>query len=593
MKTNHKKLLNPLGFATSLMMTGLFAATTYAGVVTYTPPKHIFSVNDVMCGTSTRTDDYGAACLSPEMILNEKDGEYYYGIDSDFGYDVADFDFEIFQDPRLRDGTYTEGMVHDVLDPVTGEVIGVKAVTEVTPRWKAGALKGEWLAGLGGLSVKGASEHYRVMDHVLNADGMPPLIEAEFSIPGDRSSDIANVADFSTRMKDDGKILFMWGNLNKRPTNLELYTQIPLPDAWKQPAANYDVKSAKLIIEHRITTSPNDQIRPEDFENENATGILPSYTICPEEPLSAPGACAGLPVGAWVSAVDAIEGDGDIIPAGTVLKDPSLILQEGTAGYYPSSDLVKGLTNAWFTSLDRDPFGGLNPRYRLTSSKYGQDNPGVEIPQYEAGMRYTTTIDLLSIMADDTDDGIDNPTPVLAQSANWKDYLDVNPEKLDFTDDDLTVDGCPLSDDFDLMLYIKGEYSGTEVYNAQLVIEYEDPAYEEPPADQVDDAIYALNVPKRMRPAATADFAVQVWNEMDTVSSGLLEIVVTDALNPENPEVFTTSYSTTLAGVPTGIFYTYTAPDYKTTLTVTASLTPDGTEVDPSDNVAVSTIVVK
>jgi len=572
MKTSRKQSIKPLALAASILMSGLFVANAYAGVVTYTPPKHIFSINDVKCGSSLSPDDYGTACLSQETILNEKDGEYYYGIDSDFGYNVEDFNWILPQTPRLRDGVYTEGMIHDVLDPVTGETIGVKAVTEVTKRWKAGPLKGEWLAGLGGLSVKGATEHYRVMDNVLNADWMPPLVAAELATPGDPSSEIINVADFGTRMKDDGKILFMWGNLNKKPTDLELFTTIPVPDAWKAPGANFDVLSAKLIVEHRITTSPNDQIRPEDFENESATGILPSYNVLPD--------------GSWVSAVDALAGDGSFIPAGTILKSPALVVSPGETGYYPSSDLVYGLTNAWFTSLDRDPFGGLNPRYRLTSSKYGQDNPGVEIPQYEAGQRYTTTIDLLSILDDEGHS-------VLAQSANWYDYLDVNPEKGDLIDDDFTIDGCPLSPDFDLMLYIKGEYSGTEVYNAQLVIEYEDPDYTEPPVDQVDDAIYVFNTPNRLKPNATGTFAVQIWNEMDTVSTGMLDIVVTDVNSGAVIDTYSTQYTTTLAGVPIGYTYDFQAPDYKTTLSVTATLTPDGTEVDPGDNTATNTVVIK
>lgn len=572
MKPNRKQLLKPFALASSLLMTGLFAANTFAGVVTYSPPKHVFSVNDVKCGNSLDPADYGAACLSPEMILNEKDGEYYYGIDSDFGYDVADFDWIMPLTPRDRDGIYTEGMVHDVLDPVTGEVMGVKAVTEITKRWKAGPLKGEWLAGLGGLSVKGATEHYRVMDNVLNADWMPALVQAELLDPDDPSSEIINVADFGTRMKDDGKILFMWGNLNKKPTNLELFTTIAVPDAWKVPGANYNVLSAKLIVEHRITTSPNDQIRPEDFENEKATGILPSYNVLPD--------------GSWVSAVDALAGDGTLIPAGTVLKSPALIVAPGEEGYYPSSDLVYGLTNAWFTSLDRDPFGGQNPRYRLTSSKYGQDNPGVEIPQYEAGQRYTTTIDLLSIQDDDGNS-------VLAHSANWYDYLDINEDKGDLIDDDFTIDGCPLSPDFDLMLFIKGEYSGTEVYNAQLVIEYEDPDYNEPPADQVDDAIYVFNTPSRLKPNAVGTFVVQIWNEMDTVSTGMLELVVTDVNTGAVIDTYTTQYTTTLAGVPIGYSYDFQAPANKTTLSVTATLIPDGTEVDPSDNSATNTIVIK
>jgi len=578
-----KKSFKQLSVALALGMVGLTASSAFAGTVTYSSPKHIFNINDVQCGNTGSANDYGTACLSPSLILNEKDGLYYYGIDSDYGYDVQDFNFVLPTEPRLRDGVYEEGMVQNLLDDF-GNTIGIKTVTQITARWKAGPLRGEWLAGLGGLSVKGASEKYRVMDHVLNAEWMPPLIEAQFAIPGDPSSETLNVADFSTRMKDDGKILFMWGNLNKEPTELRLFTTMPLPAAWYEEGANYTVTSAKLIVKHKITTSPNDQIRPEDFENENATGILPQYIICPEEPITAPGACAGLPAGAWVSAVDSIEGDEDFIPAGTLLRSPDLIVPEGTTGYYPSADLVKGYTNAWFTTLDRDPFGGDNPRYRLKSSKYGQDIPGVEIPQYTAGEMTTTTIDLLTIY-DDAGNSI------LAQSANWKDYLDVNPEKFDLVDDNFTADGCKLSNDFDLMLYSKGEYSGTEIYDAQLVLTYEDPNYNEPPADQVDVSISAVNLPK-VRIDGTGEIVVLVKNELMDVATGTLYIVVEDQ-NGVELNSYSIPFETTPTGTDKGYILTWTAPSYKTVVKATATAVADGTDVDPSDNSASSTVLVK
>ena len=33
------------------------------------------------------------------------------------------------------------------------------------------------------------------------------------------------------------------------------------------------------MVNHHITNNPNDQLRPEDLENEAATGRKPSYTI--------------------------------------------------------------------------------------------------------------------------------------------------------------------------------------------------------------------------------------------------------------------------------------------------------------------------
>lgn len=155
---------------------------------------------------------------------------------------------------------------------------------------------------------------------------------------------------------------------------------------------------------HKITNNPNDQIRPEDLENEGATGRQPRYMIDAD--------------GKYVSLEDCYEGDGDLIPgdegefepeeipAGTVLKQ-TLPLQgdKDSIPNTPSEDLSKLYTNAWYTTIDRDPFEWSylpldrdpnvfdfigreipdvnaelelvsGPRWRLKSNKFGQDIPG-------------------------------------------------------------------------------------------------------------------------------------------------------------------------------------------------------------------------
>ena len=58
-----------------------------------------------------------------------------------------------------------------------------------------------------------------------------------------------------------------------------------LPDEWSTPDADngllplYRITAAKLVTNHTITNNPNDQIRPEDYENELAIGQLPTYAI--------------------------------------------------------------------------------------------------------------------------------------------------------------------------------------------------------------------------------------------------------------------------------------------------------------------------
>ena len=451
----------------------LAAGAADAATRVYTSPKYVFSLNDVQCDTNLT----GTACLettNPQINADFfKDSYTHYGIDSAYGFNVRDFDPSVAMYPRPRDGVFEEGYVANILD-ATGNVIGIDCKNDETPGYLTGMLKGEVMAGLGGLDVKAGSEHYCVMDHVCNAPWMPPLVEVTTD---PATGEPTNLGDYTTRMKDDGKILYQWGNFKKRPTTLRLYKQIPLPAEWKVPGANYKITKATLTITHRITTSPNDQIRPEDFENEWATGIKPGYTVDA--------------AGRWLSDKDAFEGDGDFIPAGTVLRDPALIdLVNGR-----SVDQWLGFTNAWYTSLDRDPFGGDNPRYRLKSSKFGQDIPGVEIPWYVKGTLATTTIDLLAWNATDpiTHAPMDPPVPSpLTDSANWNNYLDLNPfDPADTVPDGLSwAEGSPLTPDFDLILFVKGEYSGTEIMDAQLAIEWDDaatvPGEEPPPAADPD-----------------------------------------------------------------------------------------------------------
>src|SRR5690606_23881088 len=97
------------------------------------------------------------------------------------------------------------------------------------------------------------------------------------------------------------------------------------------------VTKAQLRVKHSITNNPNDQIRPEDWENEGATGLVPEYEVADD--------------GTWRSTRGCYEGDGDFIPAGTVLRDPSLAIPGAL-----SSDLAGGYSNAWYTTIDRDPF---------------------------------------------------------------------------------------------------------------------------------------------------------------------------------------------------------------------------------------------
>ncbi|MDV7144278.1 hypothetical protein R3X27_16455 [Tropicimonas sp. TH_r6] len=128
--------------------------------------------------------------------------------------------------------------------------------------------------------------------------------------------DIAYGDDYSVTLKDDGKLLYRWGNAIKRPNDVRIDAKIELPDEWSDDANGdgladlFIVSAAELVVNHTVTNNPNDQIRPEDFENEAAIGTLPTYEVNE--------------LGQWVSTDGYYAGDGTFYPAGTVLRDPAL-----------------------------------------------------------------------------------------------------------------------------------------------------------------------------------------------------------------------------------------------------------------------------
>ena len=429
-----------------------------------------------------------------------------------------------------------------------------------TADWKTGPLAGEWLMGLGALKSKAATEQLVVLDHMMRDPADPnPLQEG---------------IDYNTRMKDDGKLLYFWGNYNKEPTPIFIYANLSLPDRWKVPGANYKVTSARLLFDHNITNSPNDQIRPEDFENEYATGILPQYTVCPVAPAGAPSACSGLPNGTWVSSVASVEGgDGEPIPVGTVLK-----------GLNPATGLFEA-TNAWYTTLDRDPFGGPNPRFRLKSSKFGQNLPGVEIPQYIPETPSTTNVDLLSIK--DPTTGL----PLLADSKNWNNYLDESSDIFGNYDpiDGFSIGDCPLTPDLDLMLYVKGEAGKpTVIRSAQLVVTYECPECNAAPI--VDLGISSVSIPTSVRKSSVNTLTVSVAN----LHTGAVPATVT--LNGSDKLGNSYSFGPTSVTTPAdksavSVSYTWTAPPAGTTVTWTASVSNSADISNLNNSVTASTTI--
>jgi hypothetical protein len=185
-----------------------------------------------------------------------------------------------------------------------------------------------------------------------------------------------------------------------------------------------------------------------------------------------------------------------------------------------SSDLTKGFTNAWYTTVDREPFewaydtnndgvadGSVRspdlipvgatplsgPRWRLTPNKFGQDVPGLEIPnvecapppyqkdliKYEVGVPTTTVLNLLDWSPDD-ERSIDGESPMVWSrgwtTASFNEGTVVNPAVtiVNPAITAVTVNGAPASAGFDLSMYIKGDRKPTAVYNATLEVEWDD-----------------------------------------------------------------------------------------------------------------------
>ncbi|MGD9861960.1 MAG: calcium-binding protein [Pseudodonghicola sp.] len=496
---------------------------------------HVFSTNDVTgtFGGLTQGD-----VLPGEMPVVDfsatptitKEGVALYPINSEFGWVVTDFSGAVAKD--FSDGIYEEGWIGDLTSG--GEQIGVVVSDSPTDTFKTPALLGTWLSGLGGNTVKASTEHYVVMQHILSDQAYPGDPDAVYQLddnliviggqydglaiadllagtavdgankpitihdenqdgvvdikdilnPNESTIeyDIAASTDYSVTVKDDGKLLYRWGNTVKRPNDIRLEAELALPDEWSDRADEddlqplYKITAAELVVHHTITNNPNDQLRPEDLENEAATGTLPTYEVIADYNLDGKG-----PREVWVSTDDYYAGDGTLYEAGTILRDDLL------ADAWANSDLAalgaadgaQGFTNAWYTTMDREPFEpvlnedgteyvGSGPRWRLLADKYGQDLPAVDIPldpslpppptkdelKYEVGAETQTVINLLDWKA---------PFSPMSVSAGWQNLAGT-----------VSPNGVNMTENLDLAVYFKGDIKPATLYSAEVRMTYDE-----------------------------------------------------------------------------------------------------------------------
>ena len=269
-----------------------------------------------------------------------------------------------------------------------------------------------------------------MVDGVLNGFGGEADI-TDIIAPNETSviSDIAFSQDYSVTVKDDGKLLYRWGEAVKRPNDVRTEVNLALPDEWTADNdgsgvadglenGGFVVTKAELVIRHNITNNPNDQVRPEDYENEAAIGRLPSHYIIedPDDPNNI----------LWVSPRDSfdgsgtplpsylvLDGDGDVVNTdvpppnstavfdpdgtrvgyrndlvdGTVLRDFSLIAKNAAADLEAvSEDLREGFTDAYWVTVDREPFEWS---YDTNASPYINDFVSFRSPEDAAAEGYT------------------------------------------------------------------------------------------------------------------------------------------------------------------------------------------------------------
>ena len=671
------------------------------------PDGSTFGTGGAQQDTSIICDLGPVPCPADNGPVIDKEGVTLYPVDSAFGFYIVDF---VGAQHKSRDGDYMEGYVGNITDGT--DVIGIKISNAATDTYKVKPPLGTWCQGLGGGSVKCETEHYTVMEHVLSCHEVIPYFFANpetgehvtlstpdesltfdcalgylddntliltGGIPGDRlvnptpcedvddplgcqmfpndktdmQNNIALSSDYSVQLKDDGKPLYGWGGMHKRPNDVRMYAKLALPEEWKDPANDFVVTRAELVINHWITNNPNDQLRAEDLENEGARGRKPSYRVEGE------GATE-----VWKSTIPCFEGDGDIIDTeegtvdptfigvGTVFKNmPFALDPAATPGDLPadppyafSSDLFGAFTNAFYTTINRDPFewsylaadrpadefnfigcagpaddpafAGTctdtfgnpytdvdnlvlesGPRWRLKPNKFGQDLPGLEIPQIEcspppferSNIKYVTgtpTTTVINLLDWNDDEG---PSP-LATSKGW---VDVTANEFvtvvgEVNGIPITSNGLPMTSDFDLAVYVKGDRKATAVFNAQLFIEYEGEA----PVEGVYDlAIDELEVPDRVRVGDTEEVEVKVVNNGPDAASGTVTLtgVVRGAVVAE----FTDSFTDLAAGLEIEFEWDWTATTQGTVTWTAVVAAPADEDPDESNNTATAATRVR
>ena len=156
---------------------------------------HIFSTNDFNGAFDGRT--IGGVTgypypVDPNLIcengscgpngvesFTSKAGDILYPVDSEFGFEVADF---VGAAQKVLNYDYMEGWIGNITEE--SQQAGVAVSNAETATFKAKFPTGTWCLGLGSNSVKCESEHYTVMEHLISCNETVPYFYATVDGPG-------------------------------------------------------------------------------------------------------------------------------------------------------------------------------------------------------------------------------------------------------------------------------------------------------------------------------------------------------------------------------------------------------------------------
>jgi len=199
----------------------------------------------------------------------------------------------------------------------------------------------------------------------------------------------------------------------------------------------------------------------------------------------------------------------------------------------------------------------------------------------------TTVINLL--------DWEDENSP-LATSKGWVDvtaneFVTVVGE--DANGNPITSNGLPMTNDFDLAVYVKGDRKSTAVYNAQLIIEYEGEV-PQPPED-FDLALTELIVPDRVLLGASDSATVAVTNSGPADVAGA--VVTLTGVTNRGDIISVTPNQSSLGRLESGdtatVTFDWTAPGGKpATISWTAVVTAEG-DTNPANDTATAKTKVR